>query len=760
MRASLLEVVSDTVVLKKAGLVYRGLCPFHGEKTASFNVNPEKGFFKCFGCGEAGDVFAFVQKIKGIDFISAVVELAHRYGVKLAESAEDRKEYDKRSQFLLLYEQTALYYKKLLEDPKEGGIGRKYLADRGITDDTISRFRLGYAPSAWDGLLSYLSQDSKVSPQLLAEAGLVRQRQESQGFYDLFRNRLMVPICDSEGRVIAFGGRTLGDDQVKYLNSPETAIYHKGLHLFAFNNAREAIKQKDAVIVVEGYFDAISCHQHGFTNTVATLGTALTEQQAKLLVRYTDRKRVYLSFDADPAGIKAVDRGIETITAIAQGIGIELRVINIPGGKDPDECLRSNGGEQAFAEAVEKASLMIEYQLERAINGLDITSHMGRIDGAKKIVPVLALLKNAVERGEYIRQWAMRLHLREEEILSDVSQFRKVSGLAGGARSFQPQGYAQGYGPGFKPAFNQQYKKPYTSPQPQSAKAITLDGARQAPDFDNVDRRDLDDSGWGQQEEGEGSPVPLNKKSQPLSAQEAQALGISPGYTHQAQPSFSPKGQGGFNKSSGNASGNKFKKGNNQKKEIADEEGLPMPQTMEAMKSLNRQPVAGLIEAERAILALCLTSREDFDIVNRQMQEEKLTSEFHQKIKEAIDGIAGQFNNIEDLQFKIQDRLSLEPAASRALVDVVFKAEEFRKQKPVTQIVLNHSRARILKERIDRLTTGLRQRLNEEGSDVVAVQSKIMQLIQITKKDLLEAATRDDLDNLSMKIGGIEATYA
>jgi DNA primase len=427
-RATIEDVVSEVVVLKRAGKLFRGLCPFHTEKTPSFHVYPEHGFFVCFGCNERGDAFAFVQKTKNVQFPESVRYLAHKYGIDLQDTPEERQDFDKRSLILMLYQQASEYFRKLLHDPAQGITARDYLHQRGVTAEIIERFQLGYAPNGWDGLLNYLTQSNKVAAETLAEAGLVRHKAESNRYYDLFRHRLMVPIHDDQGRVIAFGGRTLADDQVKYINSPENPIYIKGDHLYAFHQSKESIKQKDSVIVVEGYFDAITAHQYGFTNTVATLGTALTDRQAKLLVRYTDSKRVFLCFDTDDAGERAVTRGTETMTQIAEGIGIELRVIRVPGGKDPDECLRSegeSGGVEAFTHAVESAPLMVDYQLERAIAGVDVSSHSGRIEAAKVIVPILGSIKNAVARGEYIRQWSLRLGIREDELLADTGQFRR-----------------------------------------------------------------------------------------------------------------------------------------------------------------------------------------------------------------------------------------------------------------------------------------------------------------------------------------------
>jgi DNA primase len=427
-RAKILDIVSEHVVMKRTGNVYKGNCPFHNEKTPSFNVNPEKGIFHCFGCNEGGDVFAFIMKIKNVDFPTSVRELAQKTGVQLIETRAEQGEYDRKSAILMLYQQAAEYYAHLLQDKNEGAHAMEYLERRGLDADTVARFKLGYAPMAWDGLLRYLSDANKASPETLAEAGLVRRKPDSNHFYDLFRNRLMIPIQDEQGRVIAFGGRTLGDDQVKYLNSPESPIYIKGEHLFALQQAKDEIKRKDAVIVVEGYFDAITAHQYGFKNTVATLGTALTERQGKLLVRFTDRKRVYLCFDSDAAGEKAVDRGMELLTQLAEGIGIEMRAIRVPGAKDPDEILRStdsDAGPAAFAKAIETAPLLLDYQLERAAARVDKSTGAGRVEASKSLLPILSSIKNAVARGEYIRQWALKLGIREEDLLSDVNQFRR-----------------------------------------------------------------------------------------------------------------------------------------------------------------------------------------------------------------------------------------------------------------------------------------------------------------------------------------------
>jgi len=622
-RANVLDVVSEVVVLRNKGKNHTGLCPFHQEKTPSFTVTPEKGIYKCFGCGEGGDVFAFVQKAKGLDFLDAVRALAQKYGVPLVETVEDRQAYDKRSHFLMLYEQAAEYYTRLLNDPAEGLVARKYLEDRGLSEEIIKRFRLGYVPNNWDGLLRYLTEKSKVSASTLEEAGLVRRRSEGTGHYDLFRHRLMIPICDDQGRVIAFGGRTMGEDQIKYLNSPETSLYTKGQHLFGFHLAKESIKAKDAVIVVEGYFDAITPHQFGYTNTVATLGTALTSQQAKMLVRYTESKRVYLSFDSDAAGAKAVERGVETLNEVAQGVGIDLRVITVPGSKDPDECLRSPDGPAVFQKAIDEAPILIAHQINSALAKGNAQTHTGKIEMAKNVVPVLARIPNAVARGEYIRQTAVRIGVREEELLSDVSQFRQENRLS------QPDRVASNFHPSARP--------------------------------------------------------PLRRHAGPA--------------------------------------------------------------------------LDGTTQAERLLLASFLLSREDHALASKALQDDQFISPVHQTIKDAVYGVGSSFNNIDDLQHKLMDRLGPDKEASAAFVDIVLKAEEMRKQNPPMNVIILDARTRMLKERVSQLIKGLSATVSSgsEESDSIEVQSIIAELTKLETRVLPTVSDMSELDDLRRKINALAA---
>lgn len=641
-RAAIHEVIAEHIVLKRAGKEYKGLCPFHKEKSPSFHVNPEKGIYKCFGCGEGGDVFKFIQKYKGMGFTDAVRELAQKYGVALVETEEERHQYDRRSTILMLYQQASEYFAHLLADPVAGQTARDYLAERGITDDIIAKFKLGYAANSWDGLLRYLTSNTKVTPQTLEEAGLARKRAESNNYYDLFRHRLMIPIYDEQGRVIAFGGRTLGDDQIKYLNSPETPIYTKGLHLFGLHQAKESIKQKDAVVVVEGYFDAITSHLYGFDNTVAACGTALTEHQARALLKYTESKRVYLAFDADGAGLKAVESGSLTLNQIGEGIGLDLRVLRVPGGKDPDECLRTKDGEQIigpiiYAKAMSEAPSLLEFQLNTAIEGINLSSHVGKIEAAKKLVPVFAQIRVHVARGEYIRQWSMKLGIPEENLLSDVRQYMANH------RKLSP-------------------------PEPSSSARARAQAQAQA-----------------------GAP---------------------------ASPS----------------------------RHLISTRGILM---------------SGYVNAEQQLLALYLTSRDDYDVVYRHLEEEVFISAPHQRIKDAIEGVGSNFHTIEDLHSQLLDRLGPDVEAHAAFVEVILKAETLRKQNLPVEKIIQEFRVVILKERITRALGSLRSALAtiETDADIRDVQSKIIQLnniekLALTKPDL----SLDEIVDLKRKIDDINAT--
>src|SRR5215470_3173672 len=326
------EVIGQTVQLKRAGRNWVGLCPFHKEKSPSFSVNSERQFYHCFGCKAGGDVFKFVQETERIDFVGAVELLSRRAGIPVPE----RRERGPRTGVLEALELAASAYEQWLGDPERGRVAREMLERRGVTRDSARTFRLGLAPEGWEHLASRLK--SRVTEDTLLQAGLCARRETGRtGIYDRFRNRLMVPLVAVGGAVVGFGARAMGDEPPKYLNSPETPVYHKGSFLFGFDLARRAVEPDGEMIVVEGYFDAIALHQAGLRNTVATSGTALTPEQARALRRLVPR--VALTYDGDDAGREAMMRSLGVLLAE----GLDVVIVDLPAGADPDTVVREHG---------------------------------------------------------------------------------------------------------------------------------------------------------------------------------------------------------------------------------------------------------------------------------------------------------------------------------------------------------------------------------------------------------------------------------
>ncbi|MDK2855796.1 MAG: primase [Bacillota bacterium] len=421
--SDIVDVVSDYVRLKKVGQNYVGLCPFHNEDTPSFTVNRGKQMFYCFGCNAGGDVIEFIKQRERVDFPEAVRLLAERAHLPLpARTKEDEERWREREE---LYYANALaleYFRAELNRP-DGEAARRYLERRGIAPAQVEDFGLGYAPARWDGLLSYLEKRG-IPPQTAVRAGLAVARQQGNGAYDRFRDRLMFPIRDLRGRVIAFGGRVLGNGEPKYLNSPETPIYSKGRTLYALDRARASIEKENRVLVVEGYLDAVTCHQFGFTWTVASLGTALTREQVDLLKRFSTE--VFIGYDADAAGQAATVRGLE----LTRAAGCRVRVLQVPVGKDPDEFLHTEGRE-AFAALVEGALPLPDYHYQRLVAKHGKETLEGRVAIAREMVPVLAGIESAVEREEYTRRVAQDLGLRVEALAAEI---RRSGGVERGKR--------------------------------------------------------------------------------------------------------------------------------------------------------------------------------------------------------------------------------------------------------------------------------------------------------------------------------------
>ena len=408
----IVDIISENVRLKKAGRNFTGLCPFHNDKSPSFSVSPEKQIYKCFSCGEAGNVITFVMKYKKLTFQEAVKHLADKAGIPLEIGGhENSKASKKRDLLFKVNVEAARYFFANLQKTK---MAKDYFLRRGIKEEVIKRFGLGYAFDSWHGLINYL-RNKGFRDDLLLEAGLILKSEKSGNTYDRFRNRVIFPVFDVRGRVIGFGGRVLDDSKPKYLNSPETMVFQKGTNLYGLNFAIKNKLEEDYIIIVEGYMDLISLHQHGITNTVASLGTALTVNQARLLKRYVSK--VIISYDADVAGQTATLRGLE----ILRNTGFDVKVLKVPQGKDPDEFVRNNGKE-AFLKLVKNALPLIEYRIKRAADGIDFKDGSQVIKFAEKFAEILAEL-NPIEKDVYIKKISEETSIKEQalyDLLSEV----------------------------------------------------------------------------------------------------------------------------------------------------------------------------------------------------------------------------------------------------------------------------------------------------------------------------------------------------
>ncbi|MDQ7819645.1 MAG: DNA primase [Armatimonadota bacterium] len=421
-RVDLVELASAHVSLKKAGRHYKGLCPFHQEKTPSFHVDRERGLWHCFGCSRGGDIFDFVMEIGHLSFAEAVETLARRAGVRLERTPEERRQATERDRLFRALEAAAGFFTEQLRHPERGRAAREYLGRRGVDDATADRFRLGYAPPEWDGLLRALGARG-YDAALLAAGGLVVPRERGDGYFDMFRHRLMFPILDLQDRPVAFGGRALDDAQPKYLNSRETAVFSKGRTVYALNWAREDIRRKDEVLVVEGNMDVLTCHQFGFRHAVATLGTALTADQVAVLRRFASR--AVLVYDADAAGRAAMERA----HSVFEEADMPVRVVVLPSG-DPDEFLRTAGPEK-FAALLETAVPIFDYQVAQAASRHDLQTIEGRVRLVDDLLPSLAAVRHPIRQAEYIRSLAQRFGLAEDAIRQRL-KVRRAGGATAG----------------------------------------------------------------------------------------------------------------------------------------------------------------------------------------------------------------------------------------------------------------------------------------------------------------------------------------
>jgi DNA primase len=409
-RAAILDIVSDYVGLKKSGVNYLGLCPFHSEKTPSFNVNPVKGIYHCFGCGVGGDVVSFVMRMEGLAFPEAVRFLARRVGVVIPErplTALEKRLVDEKDLLFDLHETAARFYEKVLLKEASGEQCRQYLKRRGVDAEIARAYRLGYAPDGWDALARYLDE-KKVSLDAAEKAGLVRRR-ERGGYYDGFRNRLLFPISDIHGRPIGFGGRVLDDSLPKYLNSPESAVYRKSEVLFGLSMAKQAIREKGEAFIVEGYFDHLALFRAGVRNVAATCGTALTGGHLKGLRRFADR--AYILFDADNAGKKATLRAME----IFLEEDFPAHVVQMPAGEDPDTYVGKYGVD-SFLGLVSAALPVFEFFFRDVCRQTDIGTVEGKVAVLDEVTPRLRKMADDVERDLYVREIARFLAIEENDV--------------------------------------------------------------------------------------------------------------------------------------------------------------------------------------------------------------------------------------------------------------------------------------------------------------------------------------------------------
>ena len=405
-QADIVRVIGEYVRLKKSGQNFTGLCPFHSEKTPSFAVHPVKQIYHCFGCGVGGDVFKFVMEVEKLSFPEAVRAVAEKCGISIPppreRTPEERQANQQRAALVEMHREAAAFFARQLEATAEGRAARAYLEDRGLDAEVIARFALGYAPSAGDALCRHLKQ--KYPDKLLELSGLAA-RDAGGRVYDRFRRRIIFPIANESGKVVAFGGRALGDDLPKYLNSPETPIYSKSNVLYHLDRAKEALRQRDFAVLVEGYMDTIAVARAGVANVVASCGTSLTETQVKLLGRFT--RRVVVNYDPDAAGQAATERSL----AVLLEQGCDVRVLQLPGGADPDKFVREQGAE-AYGKLLESAPAYIDYLIARA-RQMDLTTGEGKLRAMNFLMPYVQRIPNRLLRSEWATRIAQQLRVDE-----------------------------------------------------------------------------------------------------------------------------------------------------------------------------------------------------------------------------------------------------------------------------------------------------------------------------------------------------------
>jgi len=436
--ADMVEIVGQYTELRKAGANYSGLCPFHEERTPSFSVNPTEKLYYCFGCGAGGNLFGFVQQKENLDFAAAVEYLADKYGIALEyeeSSARGDAERRRRERLHALLEQATQYFERVLHDSQAAAPAREYLAQRGLAEDICHQFRLGFSLPGWDKLRD-AARSRKFSEEELLAAGLVIPGKGGRP-YDRFRGRIMFPLADDRGRTLGFGARTMGDEKPKYLNSPETPLYHKSEAVFGIHAAKAAAGKEDRVYVVEGYTDVLALVQAGVHNVVASMGTALTEQQLKRLSRLT--KNLYLCFDADAAGIGAMKRAL----TLGRRMSLSLHVVRVPDGFDPADYVLSGAGGDGFRRLAAEAQTLLQFHVRLALATHDLDKPDGRARAFAQLEGVLSEAATPIERDEELRYIADRLQLSDESVrylLSGSGRPAARGGAAAEDRRTPPHG--------------------------------------------------------------------------------------------------------------------------------------------------------------------------------------------------------------------------------------------------------------------------------------------------------------------------------
>ncbi len=431
-RLDIVDVIGSYIPLKRSGKNYKALCPFHEEKTPSFVVFPETQTWHCFGaCNTGGDIFSFVMKKEGVDFQGALRLLAARAGISLEREEEGDESARVRQRLREIHAAAAAHFHDLLLRHPQGEVAREYVRKRGLDESVVRTFQLGYALDSWDDVLRYLTTLG-YSQEELELAGLIVRREDGR-IYDRFRHRLMIPIHDAQGRVVAFGGRVLGEGHPKYLNSPQTPIFDKGRTLYGYAQAVRAIRAEDRAVIVEGYMDVLAAHQAGFKNVVASMGTALTATQLRLLSRHT--RRIVLALDADTAGELAALRGIEVarehldrevepmITPrgalrYESTLQVDLRILRLPPGMDPDDLIRQDP--QRWAELVEAALPVVDFYLEYIQETLDLSTPQGKAEAVRVMAPLLREVADRVVRDHYVQRLARLLRVDERVLAADI----------------------------------------------------------------------------------------------------------------------------------------------------------------------------------------------------------------------------------------------------------------------------------------------------------------------------------------------------